>query len=134
MRKAFAAVLTCIWILALSGCGAVRLNANAAGTVTYRNECTGVSFSEKMTAQEVETVAGILNGKKQKFAFFNGIPTCGFSSDFSVTIDGVTFALAQDKCGVLQNCNTLQYVHISDAEREAIEAIFTSRGGTFPCI
>ena len=134
MKRFIAVILLCILVTGLCACGVVRLSANAQGIVTYHNEHTCVSFSERLTKQEEETVVGILNGKKQESAIFSGVPSCGFSPDISITIDGVTFALAMDKCGVLQNCSTMQYIYISDAERETIEAIFTSRGGTFPCV
>ena len=134
MKRFVAVTLSCCLLLGLCACGVVRLSANAQGIVTYHNEYTGVSFSERLTKQEVETVVGILNGKKQESAVFSGVPSCGFNPDTSITIDSVTFALALDKCGVLQNCSTMQYIYISDAERETIETIFTSRGGSFPCV
>lgn len=134
MKRFIGVMLSCVMVMSLCACGAVQLDANTSGTVTYRNEHTGVSFSERLTEEETGTVVAILRGKKQEIAILCGIPSCGFSPSISITVDGMTFALAMDKCGMLQNCNTMQYINISDSERETIESIFTTRGGTFPCV
>ena len=50
----------------------------------------------------------------------------------AIIVDGKTFMLACDKCGTVQ-CG-MRFIHLSDAERDVLERIFTSRGGEFPCV
>ena len=133
MKRLVVIFLSCCLLLGLCGCGVVRLKPDDVVQISYRNEHTGVSFREMLTEQEKVTVVNILNGKPQKFSVFNGVPSCSFDPQVSIIVNGTTFALALDKCGMLQNCNTKQYISISDSERKAIEALFTTRGGTFPC-
>ncbi len=111
----------------------IELDSADTGKVTYVNEYTGVSFTDTLTDKEMELVVSVLNGKTQK-SLISGASSCGFSKDISVTINGVIFGLARDKCGVLLNYNDMCYVYISDEERELIESVFKSRGGEFPCI
>lgn len=132
LKKLFCVILICLIVVALVRCSRVSLDDVDSGTVTYNYN--GISFTENLTAEEVKAVVEILDGKKQYSGFLNGIPSCGFDPDIAIIIDGTRYALACDKCGTLQNCTTLRYIDISDEEREVLEQIFTSRGGTFPCI
>lgn len=125
-----------LWILFaalfLTGCSRVSLPSTASGEVTYTYG--EVSFTESLTEEEVASVLKILNGKQQQSGDVFGEPACGFSEKISVTINGETFALAQDDCGVVKNCGNGHYITISEEERDVLEAIFTSRGGKFPCV
>lgn len=106
----------------------VHLKASKQGTVTYTYG--DISFTEKMTAEELAAVARILDGKVYAMEF--GVPSCGFNEKIAIIIDGKAFMLACDKCGTVQ-CG-IRFIHLSDAEREVLESIFTSRGGSFPCV
>ena len=125
-----------LWILLaalfLTGCSRVSLSSTASGEVTYTYG--EVSFTESLTADEVKSVVHILDGKQQRSGDVFGVPACGFSEEISITIDGTTFALACDDCGTVKNCKNGTYIFISDEERDILEAIFTSRGGKFPCV
>ena len=132
MRKLCCFVAAVMLLLSMTGCTTIFHDCDAAGKVIY--DYKEVRFEEDLTAEEVAAVVAILNGKKQESALFSGTPSCGFDRDIAPIIDGTRYALACDRCGALQNCDTLTYIHISDAERKIIEEIFTSRGGTFPCI
>ena len=90
--------------------------------------------NSNLTPEEVAAVSDILNGKQQEMNLQEGIPSCGFNREIAIIIDGTRYALACDKCGTLQNCSNLRYISVSDAERQVLETIFTSRGGKFPCI
>lgn len=132
MRKICGFAAAVMLLLLMTGCTTISHDSDAAGKVVY--DYKEVRFEEDLTAEEVAAVVAILNGKKQEIALFSGTPSCGFDRDIAIIIDGTRYALACDRCGTLQNCDTLAYVHISDAERQVLEEIFTSRGGTFPCI
>ena len=131
MKKLIAFMLVLLMVISMMGCGRISLDSDATGTVTYR--FGDVSFEESLTPAEVKAVVEILNGKEQ-YNDFLGTPSCGFSTDISITIDGVCFAIARDKCGTVKNCANGNYIDISDEERQTLETIFTSHGGRFPCI
>ena len=106
----------------------VHMKDPKQGTVTYTYG--DISFTEKMTAEELAAVARILDGKV--YAMELGVPSCGFNEKIAIIVDGKAFMLACDKCGTVQ-CG-MRFIHLSDAEREILESIFTSRGGSFPCV
>lgn len=132
MKKIVCFAAAVLLLLSLAGCATISHGSDATGKVVY--DYNGVSFEEELTAEEVAVVVEILNGKTQEASLLSGTPSCGFDWDIAIIIDGTRYALACDKCGTLQNCSTLAYIHISDAERQVLEEIFTSRGGKFPCV
>lgn len=106
----------------------VRLGNPDCGVITYSY---GVIYIwEELYGKDVDDVAAILNGKRE----YRDNPACCFSEDISITIGKYTFALACDSCGVVKDCATGKYIFISDAERDVLENLFTSRGGKFPCV
>ena len=129
MKKSLLILLAALF---LTGCSRVSLHSTASGEVTYTYG--EVSFTESLTDDEVKSVVQILDGKQQSSGDVFGVPACGFSEEISITIDGTTFALACDDCGVVKNCGNGHYITISEEERDTLEAIFTSRGGKFPCV
>lgn len=131
MKKIVAMVLIFLVLLHLGGCSRVMLGSVSSGTVVY--DYDGISFEEKLTEEEVVAVKKVLNGKAIDPSFLS-TPACGFNYDIAIIIDGRRFALACDDCGTVQDYGSLGYIHISDAERDVLEEIFTSRGGEFPCI
>lgn len=132
MRKIFCTLLAVMLLLSLTGCSTVEIKEGETGKVVYHYN--GVSFEEDLTPEETAAVIQILNGKPQNLYLFEGIPSCGFDRDIAIVIGGTRYALARDKCGTLQNCSNLSYITVSEAERQTLEAIFTIRGGKFPCI
>lgn len=132
MKKILCVILAALLLMTLAGCSAVRIQSGATGKVVYHYN--GVSFEDDLTPEEVAAVSDILNGKQQEMNLQEGIPSCGFNREIAIIIDGTRYALACDKCGTLQNCSNLRYISVSDAERQVLETIFTSRGGKFPCI
>ena len=106
----------------------IRLDGADYGILVY--SYGDISIWEELYGKDVEDVVDVLNGKREH----RDNPACGFSEDISITIGGYAFALACDSCGVVKNCTTGKYIYIFDAEREVLEAMFTSRGGKFPCV
>lgn len=131
MKKLACFLLIILLVCASTGCSAVSLDDDAAGVVTYAFK--DVRFTEALSAEEISAVIEVLDGKTVESGIF-GNPSCGFNYDIAIIIGGRRFCLACDKCGTVQDYRTMGYIHISDAEREVLEEIFTSRGGSFPCI
>lgn len=129
MKKLLLILLVALF---LTGCSRVSLPSAASGEVTYTYG--EVSFTESLTEEEAAAVVQILDGKQQRSGDVFGEPACGFSEEISITVNGETFALACDDCAVVKNCGNEHYITISEEERDTLEAIFTSRGGKFPCL
>lgn len=122
-------VLVLVMILAVLFYGnTVHLGNPGYAVLTY--SYGDIQIWEELYGEDVDTVVKILNGKIE----FPDNPSCGFSENISITIGEHTFALACDSCGVVKNCKTGKYISISDAERDVLEKLFTSRGGKFPCV
>lgn len=125
--------LVCVFLafIMLTGCSRAMVNPRGSGTVVY--DYDGISFTEELSPEEVQAVAKVLNGKPIDFAL-GGTPACGFDYNVAIIINGRRYGLACDSCGTVQDYGSLGYIHISMEERAVLEEIFTSRGGTFPCI
>lgn len=130
MKKCIVVLL--LLALTLTGCSRISVRIEAGGTVTY--SYGGVSFSEELTEAEVRSAASVLDGKPIDNGVTDGIPSCPFRSDIAIILGGRMLLLACDDCGTVWDERTGGYIHISEAEREILEKLFTSRGGTFPCI
>ena len=107
----------------------VRLEDGETATLTYK--VNGKDIEATLTQEETLLVAKILRGK---IAYRDAWLSCGFSTDASITIDGVTYCLARDSCGYMQIGDTAKKITLRDSERAEIEAIFEKYGGKFPCI
>ena len=125
-RRMIFILLTVLLMWGLCACEMQRVDGNAAGTIAYAYG--GVTFEETLSAAEVAEVAAILDGK----ILFADHPACIFYDAITFTIDGETFALACDGCGLVKNCETGLYMTLSDAQRDALVAMFASRGASFP--
>lgn len=120
--------------LMLAGCSRVSIGDGAEGKVVYYYDAAGVEFSEELTEEELETVISILDGKERKSTSVWGVPSCGFSPEIGFIIDGTTYMMARDTCETLMIYGSMDYIDVSAQEQDMLEAIFTSRGGEFPCI
>lgn len=130
MRRLICVLLVLLVVL-FTGCSRVMIGTEASGTVVYDYE--GVSFSEELTEDELETVIKILNGKERKSTVMHGIPSCGFSPEIAFVINGTTYMMARDTCETLMIYGGLDYIDVSVKEQDLLEAIFTSHGGSLPC-
>ncbi len=133
--KRIGALFLAVWMLfMLAGCSRVRIPSGAEGKVVYHYDGCEVSFSEELTGEELETVISILDGKGRISTLTYGMPSCGFSPEIGFVIDGTTYMMARDTCETLMICGTFDYIDVSPEEQDILEAVFTSRGGEFPCI
>lgn len=130
--KAILCILLTIMLLPMIGCSRLSVSENGSYKVVY--QYADISFSEELTAEEAAAVVQILNGKVKTQSWL-GTPSCGFDKNIAIVINGTRYALACDKCTTLKvygAANT--YIELTQAERDVLEAIFTIRGGKFPCI
>ena len=120
VEAAVAVVCCCLWGL--------WLFPEENGTLTYVYGDRDIHVI--LTKEETAAVCRILNGKWM----YEDNPSCGFSENISITVDGVTLALACDSCGQMKNCGNGKYVFLFPQERQTIEDIFQTYGGKFPCV
>ncbi len=110
----------------------------SSGRVVYKNTYTGVSFEDTLSEDELKAVIDVINGKT-RHSMLLVIPSCGWDWDIAFIINGTRYMLALDTCGtvfiggVIPNA-AFTYIDVTNEEQDVLEAIFTSRGGTFPCI
>lgn len=131
-RLTFIIVFLVILLMLCKTGASLSLSAKSEGSVSYTNEATGVSFTDTLSAAEVQAVVSALDGKVQYTGKFAGIPTENFREDVTITIGERTFALACDDTLAVKNLTEGMYIDLEAADRAALEDIFTSRGGTFP--
>lgn len=127
-KKTIILVLILLAALLIYHSFALHLDRNGEGTITYSYGDS--QFTDTLSEEEVKAVVRVLSGKIP----YSDNPSCGYTEKISITIDGVTFALACDGCENVKNCETGQYINISQRQRDVLEAMFTSRGGIFPCV
>lgn len=110
-----------------------------SGKVVYKYEYAGVEFEDDLTSEEVAAVQDIVRGKARHTMLIS-MPSCGWSWDIAIIINGTRYVLARDTCGTvfigseLLPIGTFFYIDISNEEQDVLEEIFTSRGGIFPAI
>lgn len=85
--------------------------------------------------KDVRALKGILSGWASAE---NGIPSCGFDTDISITLTGghknITFCPACDGCSKFRIGKTQKYLGVSDAKMERFHKIIHKYGMYFPCI
>lgn len=132
-------IIVLIAVLCILLLGIEFISFATGGKVVYKNEYTGVSFEDELTEEELAAVKQILNGKVKHYMII-GAPSCGGSWDVAIIVNGKRYMLALDTCGTVFVGSKLipyasfSYMDISNEEQDILEEIFTSRGGTFPCI
>lgn len=130
--KTILCIALAILLPVITGCSKVSVGENPFCKVVYQYD--NISFSDELTAEEVSAVAQILDGKV-KTQYLLSTPSCGFDNNIAIVINGTHYALACDKCATLKVCGAANtYIEITQEERDILEAIFTARGGKFPCV
>ena len=128
MKKAFCVLLAILLLLGCTGCGAViSHSAESAVWICYDRE--NVSFDLELPQEEADIVRSVLNGKRRDLDMTVTGAGCGFGPEEAFLIDGRTYCLAQDTCGVIWVEGTNNYYVISDREMEQLKDIFKTHGG-----
>lgn len=120
-------ILTVVWLLGY--CFPMH-GSWSTGKIVYQVEYDEVSFEEELTEEEMAAVLRILRSNRTTIpiGYTSG---CMWEWGVAFVIDDIRYMLATDDCGTIF-VDTWGLMDISLEEREVLEAMFTSRGATFP--
>lgn len=127
MKKAVCFLLFVLLLIGCIGCAAVISHpSGTAVRICYDRE--NVSFNLELSQEEANFVVSVLNGKRRDLDMTVTGAGCGFGREQSFIIDGSTYCLGQDDCGVIWEDGTNNYYVISQQELEQLQEIFKEYG------
>ena len=127
MKKAVCILLFVLLLIGCIGCAAVISHpSGTAVQICYDRE--NVSFDLELSQEEANFVLSVLNGKRRDLDMTVTGAGCGFGQEQSFIIDGRTYCLGQDDCGVIWEDGTNNYYIISQQELEQLQEIFKEYG------
>lgn len=87
-------------------------------------------ITKSLSDEDSEIIRKIFNGKN----LFSDSPSCGFSENVALIIDGNTYCIAYDTCGKIYHVEEDKYFNLSEKENEILRNMLREYGFTFPCI
>ena len=120
-------LLVVLMIFSFSSCSKVEV---AEGEMVAVFQYGDADITKPLSDEDSEIVRKIFNGK----SLFSDSPSCGFSEDVALIIDGNTYCIACDYCGIIYNVEEDKYFNLSDEENETLRNMLCEYGFTFPCI
>ena len=127
MKKVLCILLSILLLMGCMGCAAVISHpSGTAVRIFYDRE--NVSFDLELSQEEANVVLSVLNGKRRDLDMTVTGAGCGFGREQSFIIDGSTYCLAQDTCGVIWEEGTDNYYVVSQQELEQLKEIFKAHG------
>jgi len=127
MKKTVCFLLCVLLLIGCIGCAAVISHpSGTAVRICYDRE--NVSFDLELSQEEANFVVSVLNGKRRDLDMTVTGAGCGFGREQSFIIDGSTYCLGQDDCGVIWEDGTNNYYVISQQELEQLQEIFKEYG------
>ena len=127
MKKTVCILLSVLLLMGCMGCAVVI--SYPSGTpvrICYNRE--NVSFDLELTQEEASVVLAVLNGKILDLDMVVTGAGCGFGPEQSFVINGSTYCLAQDDCGVIWKEGTDNYYVLSWEETKELKEIFKNHG------
>ena len=127
MKKALCILLSILLLMGCTGCAAVISHpSGTAVRICYDRE--DVSFDLELSQEEANVVLSVLNGKRRDLDMTVTGAGCGFGREQSFIINGSTYCLGQDDCGVIWEEGTENYYVVSQQELEQLQEIFKEHG------
>ena len=131
MKKYIAIVISLLFVvltmLSFSSCSKLEV---AEGEMIAVFQYGDVDITKPLSDEDSEIVREIFDGK----SLFSDSPSCGFSENVALIIDGDTYCIACDTCGVIYNIEEDKYFNLSDKENETLRGLLCEYGFTFPCV
>ena len=100
--------------------------SGTAVQICYERE--NISFELALSQEEANVVLSVLNGKRRDLDMTVTGAGCGFGREQSFIINGSTYCLGQDDCGVIWEEGTENYYVVSQQELEQLQEIFKEHG------
>ena len=127
MKKVLCILLSILLLMGCMGCAAVISHPSGTAVwICYDRE--NVSFDLELSQEEANVVLSVLNGKRRDLDMTVTGAGCGFGREQSFIIDGSTYCLAQDTCGIIWEEGTDNYYVVSQQELEQLQEIFKEHG------
>lgn len=127
MKKALCISLVILLLIGCTGCAAaISHPIGTAVRICYDRE--NVSFDLELPQEEATVVLSVLNGKRRNLDMTVTGAACGFGREQCFVIDGSTYCLGQDDCGVIWKEGTENYYVVSQQELEQLKEIFKEHG------
>ena len=129
MKQVLCFLLSILLLMGCMGCAAVISHpSGTAVRICYDRE--NVSFDLELSQEEANVVLSVLNGKRRDLDMTVTGAACGFGREQSFVINGSTYCLGQDDCGVIWEEGTDNYYVVSQQELEQLKEIFKAHGAT----
>ena len=127
MKKAACILLSILLLMGCTGCAAVISHpSGTAVRICYDRE--DVSFDLELSQEEANVVLSALNGKRRDLDMTVTGAGCGFGREQSFIINGSTYCLGQDDCGVIWEEGTDNYYVVSNQEMKQLKELFKAHG------
>lgn len=127
MKKVLCLLLVILLLIGCMGCSAaISHPIGTAVRICYDRE--NVSFDLELPQEEASVVLSVLNGKRRNLDMSVTGAACGFGREQCFVIDGSTYCLGQDGCGVIWEEGTENYYVVSQQELEQLKEIFKEHG------
>ena len=130
--KRYIALVTSLLLFALiifsfSSCATVEIGQ---GEIVAVFKYGDADITQTLSDEDSKTVKDIFKGKN----LFSDSPSCGFSKNVALIIDGNTYCIACDTCGTIYYAEKDKYFNLSDKENETVRNLLNEYGFTFPCV
>ena len=127
MKKAACILLSILLLMGCTGCAAVISHpSGTAVRICYDRK--DVSFDLELSQEEANVVLSALNGKRRDLDMTVTGAGCGFGREQSFIINGSTYCLGQDDCGVIWEEGTDNYYVVSNQEMKQLKELFKAHG------
>lgn len=120
-------LLIVLMLFSFSSCSKVEI---AAGEMVAVFRYGDDDITKPLSDEDSEIVREMFNGKN----LYSDSPSCGFSENVALIIDGDTYCVACDDCGIIYNVEKDKYFNLSDKENEILRNLLCEYGFTFPCV
>ena len=114
-------------VFTISSCSKVKVAEEEIVAVFKYDDA---NITKTLSGTDADMVRKIFNGKN----LFSDYPSCGFSEDVALVIDGNIYCIACDTCGTIYDVKKDKYFNLSDEENEALRNMLCEYGFRFPCL
>ena len=120
-------LLVALMIISFSSCSKVEVIGNEMIAVFRYGD---IDISKPLSDEDTETIRAIFNEK----SLFSDSPSCSFNENVALIIDGNTYCIACDTCGIVYIVEKDEYFSLTDKENGMVRDLLCEYGFIFPCL